>query len=357
MRIFVSPLDWGLGHAARCVPIIRYLVEKKIDVVIGSEGKHLTFLKEYFPGLEFINFPGYRISYSATIPVSIKVLLQLPLLLSAINREHRLLSKIIKSKNIDAVISDNRYGLWNTAIPSVIITHQINIQAPGANNFLHKTIYNYINRFDECWIPDYEGEENLSGALSHPIPKGLNAKYIGLLSRFESTTPSSAENMKYDLLVILSGPEPQRSKLEELILDELKILPSIKTLIIQGLPGNAPKESGLRNVAILPHLADKEFANAVNSGEIILCRAGYSTLMDLNAIGWKKTIFIPTPGQTEQEYLSKLMEKKSMGITFDQKGFSLKDALEKVKQANPIPPKFDNDSYKGAIDEWLKKIS
>ena len=129
MRIFISPLDWGLGHAARCIPIIRYLQEKEVDVIIGAEGSHLLFLKEHFPDVEFIDFPGYRISYSSIFPVGVKVLFQLPKIVSAIKKEHALLDEIIKTKNIDAVISDNRYGLWNTEIPSIIITHQLNIQA------------------------------------------------------------------------------------------------------------------------------------------------------------------------------------------------------------------------------------
>ena len=359
-RIFISPLDWGLGHAARCVPIIRYLLEKKIEVVIGAEGSHLVFLKEHFPSVEYVEFPGYRISYSATLPVGVKVLLQLPQMVSAINNEHTLLNELIETKKIDAVISDNRYGLWNKKIPSVIITHQLNIQAPAGNSFLSKTAHKYINHFDECWIPDYAGEENLSGTLSHPIPKEINGKYIGPLSRFESSPLSNPKHLKYHLLVILSGPEPQRSKLEEIILNQLRELPSIKTLIIQGLPGKNVERSEIPQncgVEIVPHLTDREFEDAVNCSEVVLCRAGYSTLMDLNAIGWKKAIFIPTPGQTEQEYLGNLMEEKGLAITFKQKGFSLKEALEKVKQLKPVQQQYGKDNYTGMIDEWLKKIN
>ncbi len=134
-RIFVSPLDWGLGHAARCVPVIRYLLIKKAEVIVGAEGHHLIFLKEHFPNIEYIDFPGYRIKYSAKLPVGVKVLLQLPQMVAAINNEHKLLEKLIVSKKIDAVISDNRYGLWNDKIPSVILTHQLNIQAPGRKYF------------------------------------------------------------------------------------------------------------------------------------------------------------------------------------------------------------------------------
>ncbi len=364
MRVFLSPLDWGLGHAARCVPIISHLLERKIEVIIGAEGSHLIFLKEHFPHIEFIDFPGYGISYSATLPVGVKVLLQLPKMVSAIKKEHELLKEVIAAKKIDAVISDNRYGLWNEKIPSVIITHQLNIQAPAGNKFLSKTAYNYIKNFDECWIPDYAGAENLSGLLSHPIPKGINGKYIGPLSRFRSHPTLSYDERvksKYNLLVILSGPEPQRSKIEEIILKELKELPALKVLIIQGLPGTHPQAPSLPSkegghVEIAPHLSDAEFLEKINCSEVILCRAGYSTLMDLETIGWRKSIFIPTPGQTEQEYLGKLMENKGLGITFNQKGFSMKVALEKVRQLKSAQPNQGKVNYREVIDEWIKKL-
>jgi uncharacterized protein (TIGR00661 family) len=360
LRIFISPLDWGLGHAARCIPIIRYLIEREIKVLIGAEGSHLIFLKEHFPDIEYIEFPGYRISYSAYLPAGVKVLVQLPHLVSVINKEHELLSKIIEEKKIDAVISDNRYGLWSKKVPSVIITHQLNIQAPTGENILSKTIYNYVRHFDECWIPDFAGQENLSGVVSHPIPKGINGKYIGPLSRFESARDSRHNNLKYDLLVILSGLEPQRSKLEEMVLKQVKTINTLKTLIIQGIPGNThtlapslPDREGVNSIEIVPHLEDSEFQEKMNCSEVILSRPGYSTIMDLYRIGWRKAIFIPTPGQTEQEYLGKLMEQKGIAVTFNQKGFSLKESLRKVKELSFTPPDYGKGIFKGVIDEWL----
>jgi len=357
LRIFVSPLDWGLGHAARCIPVIHYLVEKKIEVVIGAEGSHLVFLKEHFPDCEFVDFPGYRISYSNRLPVGVKVLLQLPQMVSAIKKEHELLDAIIKEKKIDAVISDNRYGLWNEKIPSVIITHQLNIKASVGNSLLSKTAYNYIKNFSECWIPDYAGEQNLAGSLSHPIPNGLNAKYIGPLSRFRPHSILSYIEKANDLLVILSGPEPQRTTLEEIILKQLKDLPDLKTLLIQGLPGNKATKSGLKNIEIVPHLSDIEFQRAVNSSDVVLCRGGYSTLMDLNAVGFKKSIFIPTPGQTEQEYLGELMQEKGLAITCKQKVFSLKEAIEKAKQLKPVQINYTEEVFKKVVDEWTSKLA
>lgn len=355
MRIFISPLDWGLGHAARCVPVIRHLLKKHIEVVIGAEGSHLIFLKEHFPHLEFVEFPGYRISYAKNLPANVKVLLQLPKMIAAIKKEHALLNELIEKKKIDAVISDNRYGLWNKKIPSVIISHQLNIQSNTGSSIFNKTIHNHIRHFNECWIPDYEDANNLSGNLSHPIPAGINAKYIGPLSRFE-TSIGSNETKQYDILVILSGPEPQRSILEKLILSQLQGLPLGKALIIQGLPGNTEPQIDDARIKIVPHLSDKDFLNAINSSEVIVSRPGYSTIMDLHTVGWKKSIFIPTPGQTEQEYLGDLMQEKGVSINCHQKRINLKDALEKAQKLNPFLSKSNTENCKAALDLWLEKI-
>lgn len=355
MRIFISPLDWGLGHAARCVPVIHHLLEKNVEVIIGAEGSHLYFLREHFPQVEFVEFPGYRVSYSTTIPANLKVLLQVPGIISAIHKEHALLEELIVQKKIDAIISDNRYGLWSHKIPSVIITHQLNIQAPAGKKALNKTIHHHINHFNECWIPDYEGEENLSGALSHPIPKEIKATYIGLLSRFNPPVKSEAK-MEYDLFVILSGTEPQRSILEKLIVKQLKDLPAIKALIIQGLPGDSHKKNSTENIEIIPHLPDEEFQHKLNNSEIIISRPGYSTIMDLHAIGWKKSIFIPTPGQTEQEYLGNLMQEKGLAIISSQKEFQLEYVLKKVIEINSIQPLYEAGYYKAVVDDFVRKI-
>jgi len=355
MRILVCPLDWGLGHATRCIPIIRYLIEKKVEVIIGASGVSMTLLKEQFPGLEFITLPGYNVRYSSVLPIGLKVLMQFPRLISAVRKEHKILEQVINDKKIDAVISDNRYGVWSDKIPSVIITHQLNIMAPFGKNLLNNMALEHIKKFNECWIPDYEGEENLSGNLSHPLPKEINAKYIGILSRFEPIK-NTIYKTEYQLLVILSGPEPQRSKLEKIILQQLQDLPLVKTLIIEGLPGEDSKKSGLQNVEIIPHLNDTEFCDKIYKSDIILSRSGYSTIMDLYALGWKKVIFIPTPGQTEQEYLGELFKKKKRAVVLLQKGFLLKDALKKTDNLAFTDDYNRKEEYKSLIDRWMTGI-
>ncbi|HTB08145.1 MAG TPA: glycosyltransferase [Bacteroidia bacterium] len=354
MRILVSPLDWGLGHATRCVPIIRHLQSKGADVVLAADGAPLTLLQEHFPGIESVPLKGYRVKYSHFLPVSAKIFLQIPKIMSAIKREHKELQKIIKEKNIDAVISDNRYGLYSDLVPTVFITHQANIQAAIGSKYFSDKVAGFVKKFTECWIPDNEGEDNLSGNLSHPLPEGMQAKYIGPLSRFGIAT--GAKDMKYDLLVLLSGPEPQRTVLEKKIINELATLPYVKALIVQGLPGNKDVVSPMENVDMVPHLNDASLFEKIMTSKTILSRPGYSTLMDLAVIGGKRALFIPTPGQTEQEYLAMRLEAYNIAIWFKQSNFSLKDALSKVFSSKGFNHNLYPVVFNQAIDTWLSGL-
>jgi len=354
VRILVSPLDWGLGHATRCVPLIRHLQSKGVEVVIAADGAPLKVLQEQFPGIETVFLKGYNVKYSRFFSASFKVALQVPKIMSAIKREHKELEKIIKEKKIDAVISDNRYGLYTDLVPTVFITHQANIQAAVGSAYFSNKVVGFVKKFNECWIPDNEGEDNISGNLSHPLPEGLQAKYIGPLSRFKPIEGN--REMKYDLLALLSGPEPQRTVLEKKIIQQLKALPYVKALIVQGLPGNKEVQSPAENIDMVPHLNDTSFIEKIATSKAILSRPGYSTLMDMAIIGGKRALFIPTPGQTEQEYLAMRMEAWNIAVWFKQSSLNLKDALAKVFSSSG----FNNNLYpvifEKTMDEWLIKL-
>ncbi len=314
-KILFAPLNWGLGHATRCIPLIEEEITKGNEVIIAADGSPLTILQQRFPQCEFITFKGINIHYSRWMILS--MLFQIPKILWGIYREHKELKKIIHSHKIDVVISDNRYGLWNTNIHSVFITHQINIISPFAEKTLFKINKWFIEKYDECWVPDYEGENNLSGDLSHPkneyyqknFPK--NIKYIGPQSRF-SKGNSNVEK-KYEIVGIVSGPEPQRTLFFEQVKNEFQKIEG-KTLLISGKPSfNIQSVSGrtsystFNNLEIVPHLHDNEFITALYSAKKIICRSGYSSIMDLHALGLKAE-YIATPGQTEQEYLASRMK-------------------------------------------------
>ena len=208
-RILVAPLDWGIGHATRCISIIKALIENGYEVVIAADNRPLHLLSTEFPKTEIIRLEGYNITYSRNIPMSINMIFQIPKILLQIRKEHINLDEIIKNYNIDGVISDNRYGLHSKKVPCVFITHQLEIKSPYFTKHIRNFNYNYINKFDFCWIID-DKETNLAGSLSSPKIQPKNTIYIGTQSRFNYKEIKK----KYDFLAIVSGPEPQRTILE-----------------------------------------------------------------------------------------------------------------------------------------------
>ncbi len=330
-RILVAPLDWGLGHATRCIPIIRELVAKQYDVWIAGEGPQEQLLKIEFPGLSFLGLPGYRIQYAKTARGLIwKMLQQGPKMRRAIQYEHRWLKKMIDNYHFDAVISDNRYGLFHPTVPSIFITHQLTIKSSAGKwteNILQKRNYNYIKKFTECWVPDREGENNLAGELSHPkIKPAIPLRYIDWLSRFEATNEKAAPAFTQDhLLIILSGPEPQRSILEEKIITDISNYEGTAT-IVRGLPGSSSLIPSTNMIKFYNHLPAAVLHHEIQQAEFVISRSGYSTVMDMVALK-KKTILIPTPGQTEQEYLGRYLLQRNIAVCIDQKDFTLNRAL------------------------------
>lgn len=227
MRVLIAPLDWGLGHSTRCIPIIRYLLERGVEVVIGADGRPMQLLRMEFPSLEFVQMSGYNISYPKRGSMALKIAVQIPKILAGIKREHELLKKIIQENKIDAVISDNRFGLWSKEIPCVFITHQVMVKSPFGEKWIHQLNKKYISRYTECWVPDSE-KDGLSGDLAHKFKLPENAKFIGMLSRFYTPQPPSMVELSVNsLLVILSGPEPQRTVLEGKIIKQLTANPPV----------------------------------------------------------------------------------------------------------------------------------
>ncbi|MFH1005032.1 MAG: glycosyltransferase family protein [Bacteroidota bacterium] len=369
MKILVAPLDWGLGHATRCIPIIKYLLEQNCEVIICADGRALQLLQKEFSSLEFVVMPGYNISYPKNGSMILKMILQIPKILSAIKREHKLLKKIISEKKIDAVISDNRFGLWvenifssdlslteSKNVPCVFITHQIMVKSSLGEKFIHLLNKNYISKFSECWIPDYEGENNLSGELSHKFFLPKNAKYIGALSRFASY-PSvflNEKEMKYEMLIILSGPEPQRTLFEKKIIEQLDMI-NKKVLIVQGITEKNEMRKISENVKMISHLTSEELQKEIISSEIILSRPGYSTVMDLAVLG-KKAIFVPTPGQTEQEYLANYFLEKKIAYSVTQKKFDIKTALKESDKFTGFIQKVSGEEFKKVVDVFLSSL-
>ena len=324
-RVLVAPLNWGLGHATRCVPIIKGLLADGYKVVIAADGYPLRFLRREFPHLEWVEFEGLKVEYSDSESQVGAMLRQLPSFLRGIWREHKELKRIVEAYNIDVVVSDNRFGLWCRDAYSVYMTHQLMVKMPRGLQWMERCVWRlhrwFVKHYDECWVPDVEGDDNLSGDLSHKYPLLKNTKFIGVLSRFSAekveweTVRVEAEALdlkeRYDVVAVLSGPEPHRSNLELEIASmhnsQFTIHNYDKTLlIVQGLPEDDLRLAEHKDgVDYIPHLPTELLQWYMQEAREIVCRSGYSSIMDLYTIG-RKAHLIPTPGQTEQIYLAEI---------------------------------------------------
>ncbi len=351
-RVLVAPLDWGLGHATRCIPVIFKLLQQNCEVIVAAEGPVKILLQQEFPTLDFIDLKGYRVGYSRNrYWFTVKVLMQAPKLFYRILAEKRWLYTLIDKHKIDGVISDNRPGLNHKKIPCIYITHQLQIKTGNrfTESIAQKIHYHFINKFSACWVPDAEGEKNLAGELSHPsvLPR-VPVTYIGPLSRFEKTM---AEN-KYDLCIILSGPEPQRSIFENKLMEGLQVFAG-RVILIRGLPGQSmipPCKNPA--VEIKNHLPAAALNTVILQSGLVICRSGYTSVMDLVKLQ-KRAILVPTLGQTEQEYLAAYLQGQQLFLSDEQKHFSLPAAL---KAAESFPFKEFNcreNGYEKVIEDWV----
>lgn len=312
MKVLFCPLNWGLGHATRMVPLIRQYIEEGYEVILASDGYPLAFLQQEFPELRTFVFPSYRIKYSAGNSQIPAMIINLPYIVTGVIREHYKLQKILRHEHFDIVISDNRFGLWSKHTRCIYITHQVMIKMPRGLKFLEnpaRLIHrSFMLRYNECLIPDFEGTPNLSGDLSHQYPLPHNTRFIGPLSRF-SNMKNIIPDRTFKTVAIVSGIEPQRTIFERFLIEKYKNQ-NTKTLLLQGKPQESIKEVQTGNLTIVSHLTDERLAEIFTGAQTIICRSGYSGIMDLHALNCiDKTIFVPTPGQTEQEYLALYLHK------------------------------------------------
>lgn len=353
--VLVTPMDWGLGHATRCIPIIKALLEQGCRVMLAASGSSRLLLLKEFPRLACLDIRGYDIHYGRSKKgVWLSLFIQLPKILSTIRAEHSWLKKIIKQYEIDAVISDNRMGMFCAGVYCIYITHQLQIQTGNRlTNWLARKIhYWFIHKFNECWVPDSHDENNLAGALSHPasLPR-VPVKYIGPISRFEN----AAVEKKYDIAVILSGPEPQRSIFERLVLDGAPGLPGRLLLVRGSFNGIAPQEINHPAADIYDFSDARDLNQAILQSDLIISRCGYSTIMDLVKLQ-KKAVLVPTPGQTEQEYLAAYLSFRKIFCCIDQKKFSLSHALKASEAFSFRTIRIKEGGCQNAVKEFISTL-
>lgn len=315
MKILICPLNWGLGHATRCVPIIQQLMIEGHELVMAADGFPLEFLRQEFPSLRFIELPSYSIAYSSGNSQISSMFFSIPNIIRGIVREHFWLKELLKTEPFDQVISDNRFGMWNKHIHSIYITHQLMVKMPRGLKMLESFVWLihrcWINRYNECWIPDNKKNDGLSGDLSHKYPLPKNAKFIGIQSRFQNRIDIQPDS-SFEVVAIVSGIEPQRTIFEKSLIEKYRNA-DYPTLIISGQPQVGYPKTTIGNITLVTHLSDFEMASVFLGAKKILSRSGYSTIMDLSALNCLyKAEFIPTPGQTEQEYLAMIHGRQNI---------------------------------------------
>lgn len=324
-KILVAPLNWGLGHATRCIPIIKALQLEGFEPIVASDGVALTLLQKEFPTLTFLTLPSYEISYAKKdVFFKWKLLFDSPKMLKAIKKERKLVKKWVKEYGLSGIISDNRLGVFSKKIPSVFITHQLNV-ITGNTTWLSSKIHQYIiKKYTECWVPDVADTPNLTGKLGHLKNPDFPITYLGALSRME---PKKLEK-KYDLMVLLSGPEPQRTMLEEKLLEEVQRFTG-EVLFVKGKMEKEQQIVIQNHVEIYNFMTSEQLEDAIQQSDMVLSRSGYTTVMDLAKLH-KKAFFIPTPGQFEQEYLAKKYKKEGLVPYAKQEKF-------KIELLNEVP--------------------
>ena len=351
-------MDWGLGHATRCIPVIRYLIEKGCDVTIAASGPTAVLLKENFPDLPQLALPGYNITYSRSGGTFVvKIISQIPKILGAIRRERQWLREMQAIHRFDLVISDNRYGLKIDGLKSVIMSHQLQIMTgfgPAADYLMRQLHYRVLEKFNECWVVDEQENGGLAGVLSHPVQLPANARYVGLLSQL--LPPAIPVNAQHNsILVSLSGPEPMRGILEEKLLQQARPATGYHFHIIAGNPAAVPPAHLPANITYATHANARELTVALANAQLVICRSGYSSLMDL-VVFEKKALLIPTPGQSEQEYLAGYLQAQGIALSRRQAGLDLrKDIADALHYKGFATRAYAPGQVRKVIDDLLKQ--
>ncbi|MHA2281196.1 MAG: glycosyltransferase [Promethearchaeota archaeon] len=337
MRVLYGVCSWGLGHATRSLPIIRKLIDDGNEVTILTTGSPLELLRmELKDSAKFIDFKDYPLPYTEKSKVFlIKFFFFSPKLITSIIDEHKRFMKLLDKQKFDIIISDTRYGVFDKNTPSFFITHQLRVIAPGRvklieNNFERFNAY-FQKYFKNIMVPDYENN-GISGDLSHNLNllKTDKVNYFGIMSDFSKMDVKE----DVDLLFSISGPEPQRQVLEDIVFEQINefdgnILLSLGRSLNREL--ERKKKVLNENIQLFDFLPGDQRERILNRSKLIVSRSGYSTLMDIYALK-KKAMFIPTPQQTEQEYLAKYHEERGNFLYVNQNELDLAENLKLARQ-------------------------
>lgn len=292
--ILISALDWGGGHTTRCVSLIERLIKSGNRIIFAGNEEQNSFMKNEFKSIELEYLQGYEISLSSKQNTYFQIFRQLVKISRAIKNELLFVEQMVAKYNLDLILSDNRYGFRSKEVNSIFIGHQLNLELPFFKNWTNNVLSKLVNKFDRVWIVD-DQTVNLSGRLSSTTRLNIPYDYIGFLARFQT----EKRTKKYDYLIIISGPNPENG----LFLKEIEkaIVRSKNSYVIVS---KVKSEQKIKGVDYFYAPSTKMMNNLLNESEVIISKAGYTTLMELYSLG-KKAILMPTHGQFEQEYLAK----------------------------------------------------
>lgn len=357
-NILVAPLNWGLGHATRCMPIIEEIERQGGNVILGSDGRALKLLEKEYPNHQIVELPPYDIHYKNRFGFIVNILQQSPKIIRNIERERKAIKSIVEQYDIDAIIADNRFGCRSDETYNVFMSHQIHFYLPKfwrfADTLMRKINRGWIEKFDECWVPDVEGNPNLTGSMSHSVDLDKSFyKYIGPLSRLKKLDLP----IKYKVLALLSGPEPQRTNLEKIMIEQLKDFGE-PALIVRGKPESDRGWHKLNSyVDVVDFLDSSGINEAICQSEWVISRSGYTTVMDLFKLD-KKAIFIPTPGQTEQVLLGDIYKEQGLFYSINQKQFDLRNALVLAEEySGPRGISMNDNLMKQQVSLLMDKVA
>lgn len=348
--VIFGVLNWGLGHASRSIPLLRAFLERGLRVIVASDGEAGALLRDEFPALSYVALPAYAMAYTHE-SIARNVVPRLPALLHTMRQENALIQGLAARERAVAIVSDNRYGVYVPGLPSVLVLHQLNlvVRPPWLGRLANAVHRRALRPFSAIWVPDEVAFPGLAGSLSHPArPLACPVRYLGVVSRMKAK-PLAPE---WDVVAVLSGPEPQRTVFEARILAELALLEG-RHLVVRGKPLAADPVDAPPHVSLVPYLTTQALNEALLSARAIVCRSGYSSVMDLAALG-KPALFVPTPGQTEQEVVADALAGTGRGVVQVQHRLNLRQGLAQLHQLPTFPP-FGIGAMEQVVDEWLSR--
>ena len=408
MKVLVAPLDWGLGHATRCVPVVREFLRAGAEVELAVVKANANFFREVFPELRQRLAPSYNIVYPKHGYNMALWLLKNSMHLNAVMRyEHHFAEEMVKRHGYDVLFSDNRFAFYSKNALSIYMTHQRRIAFPRAFAAFERIGVmwhaNIMRKFDEVWVPDLEIYPGYAGSLSHSgaTPGDKPMRFVGTLSRFSEmgndgnalgnapapvdlerevdlmsvsefmahsanvewdTTPEKRTSgnhsfemrANYKVVAVVSGVEPARTQFEQQLRDALAQIPG-RHMMILGKPSAEQKTWTEGNIEFHTHLATNDFADAVKRADFVVSRGGYSTVMDMAELG-AKCIFVPTPGQFEQIVLAHDLSKAGYAVEIPADELSAETLASAFEKSVKMPKVEKQNLLHDAVENVVRRF-